>query len=86
MAEPVTQQPDPDPYNVLGVTAQASDEDLDHAFRALIHQHHTESRAPGPERHADERLQEILTAYATLRDPVRRAAYDRILTEDHHGR
>ncbi|MFC6160161.1 J domain-containing protein [Kribbella jiaozuonensis] len=83
MTQPVTQRPDLDPYDVLGVTAEASDEDLDHAFRALIRQH-TDTLSPGPD--ADQRLREILTAYTTLRDPVRRAAYDRILTEDHDVR
>ena len=86
MTQPVTQRPDPDPYDVLGVTAEASDEDLDEAFRGLVRRHHTDTRSPQPEPDADHRLQEILTAYTTLRDPIRRAAYDHTLTEDLHGR
>ena len=67
-----------DPYTILGVTAEASDDDLDHAFRGLVRQLHPDTRAPsGSDGDADRRLQEILTAYATLRDPIRRAAYDR---------
>lgn len=71
---------------MLGVTAEASDDDLDQAFRGLIRQDHTDTRSPEPETDADHRLQEILTAYTTLRDPIRRAAYDRTLTENHHRR
>jgi curved DNA-binding protein CbpA len=80
MTDPVT--PDgwqlPDLYTVLGVTAAASNDELQHAFRSLVRQHHPDTRSPtpaGPD--ADVRLQQIITAYETLRDPVSRAAYDR---------
>jgi curved DNA-binding protein CbpA len=74
----MTAPPFPDPYAILGVTAEASDDDLDHAFRGLVRQHHPDTRTPAEsDADADQRLQEILTAYATLRDPTRRAAYDR---------
>jgi curved DNA-binding protein CbpA len=70
--------PTPDPYRILGVTAVASDDDLDHAFRGLVRRHHPDTRSSSESAaDADQRLQEILTAYAMLRDPVRRAAYDR---------
>jgi DnaJ-class molecular chaperone len=73
--------PVPDPYRILGVTAAASDDDLDHAFRGLVRRHHPDTRTPSePDAEADRRLQELLTAYATLRDPIRRAAYDRART------
>lgn len=81
MAAPAT-----DPYAILGVDIQASDDDLDHAFRRLVRQLHPDTRTtaqpPGPADSsrfddADRRLQELLTAYATLRDPKKRAAYDR---------
>ena len=78
MNDQVTQLPDPDPYAVLGVTIEASDDDLDHAFRRLVRLHHPDTRPSELKSDGDERLQEILTAYATLRDPVRRAAYDRM--------
>ncbi|MDX6237985.1 MAG: hypothetical protein QOG10_2800 [Kribbellaceae bacterium] len=74
----MTAAPIPDPYALLGVTAEASDDDLDHAFRGLVRQLHPDTRTPSePDADADQRLQELLTAYATLRDPLRRAAYDR---------
>jgi curved DNA-binding protein CbpA len=67
-----------DPYAILGVTADSSDDDLDHAFRGLVRQLHPDTRTPSDsDVDADQRLQQILTAYATLRDPIRRAAYDR---------
>lgn len=74
----MTAAPVPDPYLVLGVTAEASDNDLDHAFRRLIRQLHPDTRPPAvPDPDDDQRLQNLLTAYATLRDPIQRATYDR---------
>ena len=72
--------PLPDPYTMLGVTAEATDDDLDHAFRGLVRQLHPDTRTSESDDDADQRLQELLTAYATLRDPIRRAAYDRART------
>ena len=70
--------PRPDPYVVLGVACDASDDDLDRAFRALVRQLHPDTREPSaPDTEADRRLQELLAAYANVRDPIRRAAYDR---------
>ena len=73
-----------DPYAILGVATEASDDDLDHAFRGLVRRLHPDTRgsvaSPASvesEHDADRRLQELLNAYAVLRDPVRRAAYDR---------
>ncbi|WUJ67963.1 J domain-containing protein [Kribbella soli] len=67
-----------DPYTILGVTVEASDEDLDHAFRGLVRGLHPDTRIPDSvdADDADRRLQELLNAYATLRDPIRRAACD----------
>jgi len=68
-----------DPYVILGVTVEASDDDLDHAFRGLVRGLHPDTRTSDIDDadDADRRLQELLNAYATLRDPIRRAAYDR---------
>jgi DnaJ-class molecular chaperone len=67
-----------DPYAILGVTIEASDDDLDHAFRGLVRGLHPDTRTSDSDdaHDADRRLQELLNAYATLRDPIRRAAYD----------
>ncbi|GAA0938361.1 hypothetical protein GCM10009554_27300 [Kribbella koreensis] len=86
---------EPDPYLVLGVTVEASDHDLDHAFRGLVRRLHPDTRTPPApntradtdldadltvDADADRRLQELLTAYATLRNPISRAAHDRTRT------
>jgi|SoiMethySBSTD1v2_1073268.scaffolds.fasta_scaffold1772828_2 curved DNA-binding protein CbpA len=74
----MTTAPIPDLYAVLGVSPDATGDDLDHAFRILVRQLHPDTRTPSdPDNAADERLQDILAASAGLRDPVRRAAYDR---------
>ncbi|MEU4196235.1 J domain-containing protein [Kribbella sp. NPDC026611] len=73
----MTERP-PDPYALLGVTVDASGDDLDRAFRRLVRRLHPDTRGmPESDEYADQRLQELLTAYATLRDPIRRTAYDR---------
>jgi curved DNA-binding protein CbpA len=69
-----------DPYAVLGVATDATDDDLDQAFRCLVRRMHPELRPNEPDLsddEADRRFQEVLDAYATLRDPIRRADYDR---------
>lgn len=77
--------PPGDPYVILGVATEASDDDLDHAFRELVRRLHPDTRAAAaaPDDGADLRLQEVLNAYAILRDPVRRAAYDRAARAAH---
>ncbi|MFB6720860.1 J domain-containing protein [Kribbella sp. NPDC056345] len=72
--------PPTDPYTILGVGTGASDDDLDRAFRGLVRQLHPDTRVTSAGHDADVRLQELLDAYATLRDPIRRAAYDRART------
>ncbi|MEV0284800.1 J domain-containing protein [Kribbella sp. NPDC050820] len=70
-----------DPYEILGVAPTATEDDLDHAFRSLVRQLHPDTRTPSePDPDADDRLHHLLNAYATLRDPIRRAAYDRTQT------
>jgi curved DNA-binding protein CbpA len=66
----------PDPYLVLGVSPTATQADITHAYRARLREHHPDTRrAPSPA--ADEHLRQLLAAYALLRDPARRADYDR---------
>ncbi len=64
-----------DYYEVLGVTRTASDADLKAAFRKLAMQHHPD-RNPG-DRDCEHRFKECNEAYDILKDPDRRAAYDR---------
>ncbi|HEU4361985.1 MAG TPA: J domain-containing protein [Mycobacterium sp.] len=64
-----------DPYAVLGVAPTATADEITRAYRRQLRTHHPDVRSeasPG----TDDRLREILSAYALLRDPGRRAAYD----------
>jgi DnaJ-class molecular chaperone len=69
----------PDYYNVLRVTPAASQQEISRAYRALMRTHHPDldgAPADDGELHRGELLQ-IMQAFAVLRDPERRAAYDR---------
>lgn len=65
------------PYVVLGVSPRATQAEITHAYRRHLRDHHPDIRPSTPSGDADERLRQILAAYALLRDPHRRAAYDR---------
>ncbi|WP_343599412.1 J domain-containing protein [Mycobacterium sp.] len=97
-----------DPYTVLGVSFDATQAEITHAYRCHLRDYHPDRAhpdrpnpdrpnpdrpnpdRPNPDRQgtdrqgtdassgADERLRQILAAYALLRDPARRAAYDRV--------
>ncbi len=72
--------PDPlNPYTVLGVSPSATPAEIAHAYRQKLRARHPDTRStqPGAAPVADEQLQRLLAAYAILRDPRRRAAYDR---------
>jgi DnaJ-class molecular chaperone len=66
-----------DAYSVLGVPPTATQAEITHAYRRQLRDHHPDMQERQPNSAADERLREILAAYALLRDPTRRAAYDR---------
>src|SRR3954451_13961859 len=64
-----------DYYDVLGVSRDAGEKDLKAAFRRLAKQIHPDAN-PGAQ-NAEHKFKEINEAYEALRDPQRRAAYDR---------
>jgi molecular chaperone DnaJ len=67
--------PKRDYYDVLGVQRSAGDSDLKAAYRKLAMKHHPD-RNPG-DKHCEQRFKEINEAYEVLKDPDKRAAYDR---------
>jgi curved DNA-binding protein CbpA len=69
-----------DLYAILGISRQATQAEIDHAYRTLLRRHHPDTRPPADESESavsDSTLQRVLAAYTVLRDPVRRAEYDR---------
>jgi molecular chaperone DnaJ len=70
-----------DPYAVLGVAPDATQAEISSAFRRLVREHHPDLRnGPTPDTRNDRGstdLGRILSAYALLRDPDRRADHDR---------
>jgi curved DNA-binding protein CbpA len=66
-----------DPYAVLGVSPTATQAEITHAYRHQLRTLHPDSRSATANSGADEKLRQILAAYALLRDPRRRAEYDR---------
>ncbi|HTT71914.1 MAG TPA: molecular chaperone DnaJ [Anaeromyxobacteraceae bacterium] len=64
-----------DYYEVLGVSREATEQDLKSAYRKLAHQHHPDKN-PG-DKQAEERFKEASEAYEILSDPEKRARYDR---------
>ena len=67
----------PDPYLVLGVSPTATQAEITHAYRDRLRAHHPDTRHPPASKTADDDLRQVLAAYALLRDPDRRADYDR---------
>jgi molecular chaperone DnaJ len=62
-------------YTVLGVPRDASDDDIKQAYRKLAMKWHPDRNNGSAE--AEERFKVITEAYDVLRDPEKRAAYDR---------
>ena len=64
-----------DPYQVLGVSKNASQEEIQQAYRKLAKKHHPDLN-PGNKK-AEELFKDIGTAYDILGNPEKRARFDR---------
>ena len=60
-----------DYYEVLGVSKDASDEDIKRSFRKLAKMYHPDNKETGDE----AKFKEIGEAYAILSDPQKRKQY-----------
>jgi curved DNA-binding protein len=64
-----------DYYDVMGVARDATADDIKRAYRRLARKYHPDvSKEPD----AEERFKELGEAYEVLKDPEKRAAYDRL--------
>jgi molecular chaperone DnaJ len=64
-----------DAYQVLAIDRRAKDRQIKVAFRAMAMTCHPDLH--GGDKGAEQRFKEVYSAYAILRDPERRARYDR---------
>jgi molecular chaperone DnaJ len=65
-----------DPYEVLGVSKSASQDEIKKAYRKLARKHHPDSN-PG-DAAAEERFKELQDAHDVLSDPEKRKQYDQL--------
>lgn len=69
-----------DPYRVIGVGADASQQDIARAYRRAAQRIHPDAQPDDPQ--AGARFQALADAYDLLRDPGRRADYDHVRSAD----
>ncbi len=68
-------------YDMLGVKADASEQDIKAAYRKLVKQYHPDRSGGGAARSEEDfpTFHDVTEAYQVLKDPEKRAAYDRQL-------
>ena len=72
-----------DYYELLGVSREATPEELKKAYRQLAMKHHPDRNAG--DKASEEKFKEISHAYSVLSDPEKKAHYDRYGTADGFG-
>ena len=65
-----------DYYEILGVSKNASVEEIKKAYRELALKHHPDRVPAERKKEAEEKFKEISEAYAALSDPQKRSVYD----------
>jgi molecular chaperone DnaJ len=73
-----------DYYQLLGVSRGADTEEIKKSYRQLALQYHPDRNQGSKE--AEERFKEVTQAYEVLRDPEKRALYDRYGEQGVKGR
>ena len=63
-------------YQILGVSREASDEDIKKAYRRLVFEHHPDRNPDNAD--SEARIREINVAYEIVGDPEKRRSYDRL--------
>ena len=65
---------DKDFYEILGVTKNASDDEIKKSYRKLAMKHHPDRNQGNQE--SERKFKEASAAYEILKDPQKRSAYD----------
>jgi DnaJ-class molecular chaperone len=68
--------PDSDYYQILGVSRDATDDEIKKAYRSLARKHHPDLN-PENKKEAEAKFKEVQEAYDVLGEPDKRAQYDR---------
>ena len=64
-----------DYYEILGVSQNATDQEIKSAYRKLALKYHPDTNQS--DKNAEEKFKEAAEAYSVLCDPEKRARYDR---------